>query len=85
MLFILKNRIKKTDPELWRIYRDESRGFESEIMTAYKVVMGKGSCRHGKLHYSSYRLAMAVRCNLYFTLALFMIVLSVGLYASVNK
>jgi hypothetical protein len=85
MLFILKGKLKKNYSGSWAIYRDKAKPFESELMTAYKIIMDDKRDEKINLPGSENKLAKIARYNLYFSMALFMLVLTVGLYVSVNK
>ena len=84
LLFSLVRNLKAHDSSLWGHYRDKTRTLEPGLSTAYKIVMRK---RHGGLKVSDelIKLIKVTKINLYATMALFMLVLFIGLYFSVNK
>jgi hypothetical protein len=70
---------------LWERYRGMAKTFESNLSTAYKIVMQSKGVDDSKISEESFKLIKIIKMNLYLTMALFMLVLFVGLYFSVNK
>jgi IS1 family transposase len=85
MLFVLKSKFKNNEYESWSRYRSKAKPFETELMTTYKIIMDNNHGVEIKRHDSTNKLVRAARCNLYFSMSLFMLVLALGLYVSVKK
>lgn len=84
MLFIITRRIKKNHAALWLDYRSRAKIFESDFLTTYKIIIIDRKASGVELS-NIRQLAGMARCNLYVSMALFMLVLFFGLYLSVNK
>lgn len=85
ILFVIARKLKKENAGLWSDYRGHAKIFESEFLTAYKIVVRNKNTSNIELSTNINQLAKMALCNLYVSMTLFMLVLFFGLYLSVNK
>jgi hypothetical protein len=85
LLFAFAAKLKKNNTEIWSSCRHKAKPFESELMTAYRVLTSRDPGLALGFGASESKLASAARRQLYVSMVMFMVILVVGLYLSVTK
>ena len=85
LLFAFAARLKKGNVEIWSSSKLEARPFETELMTAYRVLTSRDPSLALKPGTPESKLARATKRQLYISMAMFLTILAVGLYVSMNK
>ncbi|WP_233840030.1 hypothetical protein [Dyella sp. 2HG41-7] len=85
LLFAFAKKLKESNAEIWSLSRRAAKPFETDLMTAYRVLTSSDPGLGLTAGTSEAKLARATKRQLYISMAMFMVILAVGLYVSVDK